>query len=44
MKAVTKEKRRAAYPLVLSFAILALGIVVGVASYHRHTSDVMFIS
>src|SRR5208283_4908864 len=35
MKAVTKEKRRAAYPLVLIFAILALGIVVGGTVYYQ---------
>ena len=36
MKAVTKEKRRVAYPLVLVFAILALGIVMGGTFYYRH--------
>ena len=36
MKAVTKEERRVAYPLVLSFAILALGIVVGGTFYYRN--------
>ncbi|MGA2243082.1 MAG: PAS domain S-box protein [Verrucomicrobiota bacterium] len=36
MKAVTKEERRVAYPLVLSFAILALGIVVGGTVYYQH--------
>ena len=36
MKAVTKEERRVAYPLVLIFAILTLGIVVGGTFYYRH--------
>ena len=36
MKAVTKEERRVAYPLVLIFAILSLGIVVGGTFYYRH--------
>src|ERR1035438_2814490 len=36
MKAVTKEERRVAYPLVLIFAILALGIVVGGTFYYRN--------
>jgi PAS domain S-box-containing protein len=36
MKAVTKEERRVAYPLVLIFVILALGIVVGGTFYYRH--------
>src|ERR1017187_3225121 len=35
MKAVTKEERRVAYPLVLIFAILSLGIVVGGTFYYR---------
>ncbi|MGD0208282.1 MAG: hypothetical protein ABSC89_11800 [Verrucomicrobiota bacterium] len=44
MKAVTKEERRVAYPLVLVFVILTLGIVVGGAFYYyRHVSDAMFI-
>jgi hypothetical protein len=43
MKAVAKEERRVAYPLVLIFVILALGIVVGGAFYHRHASDAMLI-
>jgi PAS domain S-box-containing protein len=36
MKAVTKEERRVAYPLVLIFAILSLGIVVGGIIYYRN--------
>jgi len=36
MKAVTKEERRVAYPLVLIFVILSLGIVVGGTFYYRH--------
>ncbi len=36
MKAVIKEERRVAYPLVLIFAILSLGIVAGGAFYYRH--------
>jgi len=36
MKAVTREERRVAYPLVLSFAILALGLVVGGTFYYRN--------
>jgi PAS domain S-box-containing protein len=36
MKAVAKEKRRVAYTLVLSFAILALGMVVGGTFYYRN--------
>jgi PAS domain S-box-containing protein len=36
MKAVAKEERRVAYPLVLIFAILSLGIVVGGAFYYRY--------
>ena len=36
MKAVTKEERSVAYPLVLIFAILALGIVVGGTLYYRN--------
>ena len=36
MKAVAKEERRVAYPLVLIFAILSLGIVVGGTFYYRH--------
>jgi PAS domain S-box-containing protein len=36
MKAVTKEERRVAYPLVLVFAILSLGIVVGGTFYYRN--------
>jgi PAS domain S-box-containing protein len=36
MKAVTKEEQSVAYPLVLSFAILALGIIVGGTFYYRN--------
>src|ERR1035441_7103889 len=36
MKAVTREERRVAYPLVLVFAILSLGIVVGGTFYYRN--------
>jgi PAS domain S-box-containing protein len=36
MEAVAKEKRRVAYTLVLSFAILALGMVVGGIFYYRN--------
>jgi PAS domain S-box-containing protein len=36
MKAVTKEERRVAYPLVLIFVSLSLGIVVGGAFYYRY--------
>jgi PAS domain S-box-containing protein len=36
MKAVAKEERRVAYPLVLVFAILSLGIVVGGTFYYRN--------
>ena len=36
MSAVAKEERRVVYPLVLIFAILSLGIVVGGTFYHRH--------
>lgn len=36
MEAVAKEKRRVAYTLVLSFAILALGMVVGGTFYYRN--------
>ena len=36
MEAVAKEKRRVAYALVLSFAILALGMVVGGTFYYRN--------
>ena len=43
MKAVTREERRVAYPLVLIFVILTLGIVVGGAFYYRHVSAAMLI-
>jgi hypothetical protein len=36
MKAVTKEERRVAYPLVLIFAILTLGIVMGGTFCYRN--------
>jgi hypothetical protein len=36
MKAVTKEKQSVAYPLILIFVILSLGIVAGGAFYYRH--------
>ena len=36
MEAGAKEKRRVAYTLVLSFAILALGMVVGGTFYYRN--------
>ena len=36
MKAVVKEERRVAYPLVLIFALLAAGIVTSCYFYHRN--------
>ena len=36
MKAVAKEERRVAYPLVLIFALLAAGIVTSCYFYHRN--------
>ena len=36
MKAVAKEERRVAYPLVLIFAIIAAGIVAGGYFYYRN--------
>jgi PAS domain S-box-containing protein len=36
MEAVAKEKRRVEYTLVLSFAILAVGMVVGGTFYYQH--------
>ena len=36
MRAVKKEERRVAYPLVLVLVILSLGIVVGGIFYYRH--------
>ncbi len=36
MKAVTKEERRVAYPFVLIFLVLSLGIAAGGVFYYRH--------
>jgi hypothetical protein len=36
MKAVTREERRVAYPLVLIFALLAAGILTTGDLYYRH--------
>jgi hypothetical protein len=36
MEAVVKEERRVAYPLVLSFALIAAGIVTSGYFYYRH--------
>jgi PAS domain S-box-containing protein len=36
MKAVTQEERRAAYPFILTFVVLSLGIVVGGIYNYQH--------
>jgi hypothetical protein len=43
MEAAKKAQRHVWYPLVLVFASLSLGIVVGGIFYYRHASDAILI-